>query len=236
MDTLGERVASERAAKGWTQAELAERVTRSGFRIGQAGIAQIERRGETEPKCIVQLAAALGVSLGWLQTGRGERYSFIGGGFAEPAVPAPQMPIQTVSAIPADGRRPDVPVWASAQAGDDGAMVLSDDPIDMIRRSERLAGVKNPFAFYVIGGSMSPAIEHGDQVVVNPSLPVRTGKDCVFIQDRPDGSMLALVKRMLRAGGDSWRVRQFEPARDFDLSRKKWSRAYVIAEIRRGGL
>src|SRR5579864_3677637 len=71
--------------------------------------------------------------------------------------------------------RPDVPVWASAEAGQDGAMVLVSDPIDYIRRSERMQGVKNPFAFYVIGASMSPAIEHGDQVVVNPVVPVRPG-------------------------------------------------------------
>ena len=63
MSTLGERVKEERKAKGWSQAELARRVTHAGYQITQGGIAQIERRGETEPKSIVQLATALGVSV-----------------------------------------------------------------------------------------------------------------------------------------------------------------------------
>jgi phage repressor protein C with HTH and peptisase S24 domain len=144
------------------------------------------------------------------------------------------MPSQSIQRLPETGARPDVPVWASAEAGQDGAMVLVNDPIDYIRRSERMQGVKNPFAFYVIGGSMSPAIEHGDQVVVNPVVPVRPGADCVFIQEDENGTMLALVKRLLRVSPDHWRVRQFNPPRDFDLPKKKWGRALVITEKRYG--
>lgn len=131
--------------------------------------------------------------------------------------------------------RPDVPLWASAAAGDEGAMVLVPDPIDYLRRSERMLNVRNPFAFNVLGTSMSPAIEHGDQVIVNPSIVARPGHDCVFIHEGPDG-MLALVKRLLRAGADQWRVRQFNEPRDFDLSRRKWARVHPIAEIRKAGV
>jgi hypothetical protein len=55
MTTLGERVKTERRAKGWSQAELARRVTKAGYSITQGGIAQIERRGDTEPKSIVRM-------------------------------------------------------------------------------------------------------------------------------------------------------------------------------------
>jgi phage repressor protein C with HTH and peptisase S24 domain len=132
--------------------------------------------------------------------------------------------------------QPDIPVWAAAQAGDDGALILVPDPVDYIFRSERMRGVRNPFAFQIVGSSMSPALEHGDQVVINPALLVRPGVDCVFIQQQRDGTFLALVKRLLRQTADNWHVRQFEPKRDFDLSKKKWLRAHVVAEIRRGGL
>jgi len=73
METLGDRVKAEREAREWTQAELARRVTRAGFKIGQAGIAQIERRGDSEPKCIVQLGIALGRTPRYLQTGKGPK-------------------------------------------------------------------------------------------------------------------------------------------------------------------
>ena len=130
---------------------------------------------------------------------------------------------------------PDIPLWASAAAGDDGAMVLVPDPIDYLRRSERMLRVRDPFAFNVLGASMSPAIEHGDQVIINPSIVARPGHDCVFIHEGAEG-MLALVKRLLRPSADHWRVRQFNEPRDFDLSRKKWPRVHPIAEIRKAGV
>ncbi|UYN96565.1 MAG: S24 family peptidase [Enhydrobacter sp.] len=130
--------------------------------------------------------------------------------------------------------RAEIPVWASAEAGAEGAMLLTAEPIDWIRRSERMMGVRNPFAFYVIGESMSPAIEHGDQVVVHPVLPPQPGRDCVFLHEGEDGQMLALVKRLLKSNATSWRVRQFNPARDFDLPKKKWAKALMIAEKRIG--
>jgi len=154
------------------------------------------------------------------------------GGFAEaPAQPgalaaAPMLPVFHPPG------RPDVPVWASAQAGEDGAIVLTPDPIDYIHRSDRMRGVKNPFAFYVVGTSMSPAIEHGTQVVINPSLPPMAGRDHVFIQDLPDGTMKAMVKRLIRSTERSWRVRQFNEPKDFDLLRTLWTKAYRITEKR----
>ena len=141
---------------------------------------------------------------------------------------------QMISAIPQSGDRPDVPVWASAEAGSDGAILLTTEPIDYIRRSERMQGVKAPFAFYVIGTSMSPAIEHGDQVVVNPTIPVRAGTDCVFIQEDANGTMLALVKRLLKTTTDHWHVRQYNPPKDFNLPKKKWAKALCITEKRYG--
>ena len=79
MTTLGERVKAERRAKGWSQAELARRVTKAGYSITQGGIAQIERRGDTEPKSIVQLAQALGLSVNWLQSVRGDKTAGVSG-------------------------------------------------------------------------------------------------------------------------------------------------------------
>ncbi|MBS0540983.1 MAG: LexA family transcriptional regulator [Proteobacteria bacterium] len=158
-------------------------------------------------------------------------------GYLKAAPPDPESPLgQAIQPLPVlAGDRADVPVWASAEAGSgDGAMVLTSEPIDYIRRSERMQGVRNPFAFYVIGTSMSPAIEHGDQVVVNPTLPVRAGGDCVFVQDDGNGNMTALVKRLLKSTADHWRVRQFNPPKDFDLPKKKWAKALAITEKRYG--
>jgi phage repressor protein C with HTH and peptisase S24 domain len=81
---------------------------------------------------------------------------------------------------------------------------------------------------------MNPAIEHGDQVIVNPSLLPTPGKDHVFLQTEEDGTILALVKRLLRVGATSWKVRQYNPEKDFELPKAKWAKALMITEKRMG--
>ena len=130
MTTLGERVKAERRAKGWTQVELAQRVTRAGYRISQGGIAQIERRGETEPKSIVQLAQALGVSVNWLQSNRGDKMQGTVPGEELSVVlgPSRRRPIGEAAPVPAAPLQ----VFASAEGGTDGAMILSNEPVAWI--------------------------------------------------------------------------------------------------------
>jgi len=217
MSELGDTIRAAREAKGMSQVALAAYfgISKSAVNQWESGknvpdqrkMAALAERLELDPALLVRLAG----------------------------IPAPgSVPAAVMSPVPNQPGRPDIPVWASAEAGSDGAMVLVNDPIDWIRRSERMQGVQKPFAFYVIGNSMSPAIEHGDQVVVNPSLLPTAGKDHVFLQTQEDGTILALVKRLLRVGATSWRVRQFNPAKDFELPKAKWSKALMISEKRVG--
>ncbi|MBM3648006.1 MAG: helix-turn-helix transcriptional regulator [Alphaproteobacteria bacterium] len=123
--------------------------------------------------------------------------------------------------------RADLPVYASAEAGS-GTIVITNEPIDFVRRPEPLLSVRDGYGCYVIGDSMGPAYEQGDLLLVHPGRPVRPGDDCVFVRDQGDGSYLALVKRLLRISAERWRVRQFNPAKDFDLDRGQWQRAQLI--------
>jgi transcriptional regulator with XRE-family HTH domain len=217
MSELGDAIRAAREAKHLSQVALAQYfgISKSAVNQWESGknipdqrkISALAEKLELDPALLVRLAG----------------------------LPAPGGSAQaTMSPVPSLPGRPDIPVWASAQAGSDGAMVLVNDPIDWIRRSERMQGVKAPFAFYVIGTSMSPAIEHGDQVVVNPSLLPTAGKDHVFLQTQEDGTILALVKRLLRTGSTAWKVRQFNPPKDFDLPKSKWAKALMISEKRVG--
>jgi transcriptional regulator with XRE-family HTH domain len=217
MSELGDTLRAAREAKGMTQVALAAyfNISKSAVNQWESGknipdqrkIAALAEKLELDPALLVRLAGI-------------------------PA--AGSTPAAVMSPVPSPPGRPDIPVWASAEAGSDGAMVLVNDPIDWIRRSDRMQGVQKPFAFYVIGTSMSPAIEHGDQVVVNPSLLPAVGKDHVFLQTQEDGTILALVKRLLRVGSTSWKARQFNPPRDFDLPKAKWGKALMISEKRVG--
>lgn len=65
----GLRVAEEREHLGFSQQELADRVSRLGYKISQTGIDKIEKRDTQRPKCLKELAAALGVTQEWLLNG-----------------------------------------------------------------------------------------------------------------------------------------------------------------------
>jgi SOS-response transcriptional repressor LexA len=123
--------------------------------------------------------------------------------------------------------RADLPVYASAEGGG-GAIIITNEPIDFVRRPEPLISVRDGYGCYVIGDSMSPAYEQGDLLLVHPGRPVRPGDDCVFVRDQGDGSQHALVKRLLRISPEKWRVRQFNPAKDFDLDRGQWQKVQLI--------
>lgn len=139
-------------------------------------------------------------------------------------------PTPNVQPILPDDRTLQAPleVWASAEGGEEGAMLITTGPIDYIPRPGGLPA-RGAFAVYLIGDSMSPAYEHGDQLYINPLIPVRSGVDCLFIHEQEDGTLLALAKRLVRPTADKWRVKQFNPPREFDLDRRKWGRAWMVA-------
>jgi phage repressor protein C with HTH and peptisase S24 domain len=121
----------------------------------------------------------------------------------------------------------DLPVYASAEGGG-GAIIITNEPIDFVRRPEPMLSVRDGYGCYVIGDSMSPAYEQGDLLLVHPGRPVRPSDDCVFVRDQGDGSQQGLVKRLLRITAEKWRVRQFNPAKDFDLDRGQWQKVQLI--------
>ena len=130
-------------------------------------------------------------------------------------------------AMPVDFRRKDMPLWAAAQGGDEGAMIINTSPIDWIPRPRELQ-VFDAFAVYLRGESMSPAYDEGDQLWIHPHLPPKSGDDCLFVKQVDATSFLGLVKRLVRASHDKWRVEQFNPRKEFDLDRRKWSKVWKI--------
>lgn len=126
---------------------------------------------------------------------------------------------------PAD--RADLPVYASAE-GSGGAIIITSEPIDFVRRPEPLLSVRDGYGCYMIGDSMSPAYEQGDLLLIHPGRPVRPGDDCVFGREPGDGTLHGQVKRLLRNTPEKFRVRQFSPARDFDLDRSQWTKVQLI--------
>lgn len=136
-----------------------------------------------------------------------------------PPVAAPQRP------APAGGAA-ELPVYASAQGGSDG-MSVTPEPIDWVPRPRPLQHVAKAYAVYVVGDSMDPAYRHGDMAFVHPSLPLLRGTDVMLLREE-NGQMVAMVKHLVSWNERHWRVRQFNPEREFQLSRQEWQQANVI--------
>ncbi len=153
------------------------------------------------------LAKVLGVSVEYLATGE--------------ANAAAGLAVVTTSTR-------DFPVYAAARGGDDGALVMDSTPIQYVARPDPLLTVTSGFGVYVIGDSMSPAYEQGDVALVHPGLPPRRGADVILVRSDAHGTPDALIKRLIGWNDEAWEVRQYNPPRDFTLSRAEWEVKTII--------
>jgi transcriptional regulator with XRE-family HTH domain len=217
---IGKRIESAMMRAGKKPVDIAKRL-----KITESAVSQWFAK-DTGPKSVrlSELASFLGTTVDYLIT---EHESSL---LAPPSPGAVGQPPMALSA-----GRPDLAVYASAAGGPEGAWVLSGDAIAWIHRDQRLVGVRDAFACYVVGESMFPAYEHGNLLLVNPAVPPNAGDDCLLIQEASDGSRYALIKRLVRFNSMSWTVKQWNPDKTFSLPRKEWQRALlVIGKYNRG--
>jgi SOS-response transcriptional repressor LexA len=120
----------------------------------------------------------------------------------------------------------DLPVFGTAQGGA-GALIVTDMAVDYVVRPAPLLRVRDGYGMIVAGDSMSPKIENGDTVLVNPHLPPRNGDTCIFRCHQEDGTVLAIVKKLRRSTDDTWYVSQHNPPKDFTLKRSEWQVCHV---------
>lgn len=121
----------------------------------------------------------------------------------------------------------DLPVYSSAEGGQ-GTMVVNTDPIEWVPRPWYLGNVRDGYAVLVVGDSMEPVFEAGDMAVVNPRLPPRKDKNVVLVSRESEGEFVATIKRLLGWTDKDWKLRQFNPRRDFTLSKKEWPKALRV--------
>lgn len=215
---IGKRIENAMIRAGKKPVDIAKRL-----KITESAVSQWFAK-DTGPKSVrlSELASFLGTTVDSLITDHEGSL----GGLPSAAMPPPMA---------LNAGRPDLAVYASAAGGPEGAWVLSGDAIAWIHRDQRLVGVRDAFACYVVGESMFPAYEQGNLLLVNPAVPPNAGDDCLLIQEAPDGARYALIKRLVRFNSTSWTVKQWNPDKTFSLPRKEWQRALlVIGKYNRG--
>lgn len=122
--------------------------------------------------------------------------------------------------------RADLPVQVAAEGGP-GEIIVSSDPVDYVQRPAPLANVRRAYGLIIVGQSMVPAYEPGDTALINPNLPTLGGHTYVFYAVRP-GEDRATIKWLVRASAEHWHVQQWNPKRQFKLSRREWAIAHRV--------
>lgn len=121
----------------------------------------------------------------------------------------------------------DLPVYAGAEGGPTGLQV-TPDPIDWVPRPRPLRNVPKAFAVYVIGDSMEPAYRHGDMVFVHPALPALRGDDVLLTKQGGDRELVAMIKHLVGWSDRDWKLKQFNPEREFQVSKTEWPQVHVV--------
>lgn len=125
----------------------------------------------------------------------------------------------------------DVPVLGYAECGSDGLFTLNQgDPVDFVRRPPGQMNRKGVYCIYAVGSSMEPAYEAGDLVYVDPHRPPKAGRDIVIqlAAKAAGGEQRYFLKRLVRRSGSKWRVKQFNPEKEFVLDDRDIAAVHLV--------
>lgn len=168
MASLSDRVRERRGELGLTQGQLATMISRLGHKVTQSAIDRIEQRDTKRPRCLPELAQALGVTQDWLLTGKHS---------------------DRERNIPGAGNVLELDVRAGAGGGGfaythlidvgHGMTINRDNAKDEVwaipasyLRNELKSSAQTIFIVEIMGDSMAPTLNPGDRVMVNASHTV----------------------------------------------------------------
>jgi len=207
---LGLRLRELRLERGMTMAALAERIG-----VTQPAISQWESGRERPGRETLQrLAGALGVTAEALALRAGAQ-----------SATATLSPLQ----LPAD-----VPVLGTAVGGDSGDFCFNGMVVDYVRRPQGVAQMRNIYALWVTGDSMAPWNRRGDLIYVTPTRPPVPGDHVVVelagVQAHEAGT--AMVKLLAGQTPTQYRLRQYNPERDFTIARMRVKAIHKVLSLR----
>jgi phage repressor protein C with HTH and peptisase S24 domain len=220
-----ERIEAKQAALGISDRELSLRA------VGKPDLLRDMRRRGGLPRGdrLAEIARVLGTTSDWLLNGGDE-------GAAEARAIAALQPVR--SEVIGSGLdetawrsltdvRP-VPLLGSAVGGhfdecDADQIELTElhlgEVLDYLARPPSLTGDEAAYAVTVVGDSMAPRFEPGEQAFVSPRAPVGIGDD-VIVQLKGDTGgeervTMVLIKRLVRRGAHTIELAQFNPPLTF---------------------
>jgi phage repressor protein C with HTH and peptisase S24 domain len=130
-------------------------------------------------------------------------------------------PVVIVDPEPPRARTTLVPVYAAAMGGE-GHVIIDFNPIEEARPPDELIRVRDSYGILIVGESMVPAYKPGDIAWVNPHKPIERETDVVLYHVPPNGEAEAIIKTLAGFTQRDWKLRQYQPPRDFTEARADW--------------
>lgn len=116
----------------------------------------------------------------------------------------------------------DLPIFGTAQGGQDGALIVSNVTVDWVARPAVLLRVRDGYGMIVGDDTMSPEHKAGSIALINPHLPPRVGDSCAFRGRTDEGVDLCLIREYRGQTETHWKVHQHHPAKDSSLKKSDW--------------
>ena len=211
----GQRIRERRKALGLDISELAEKLG-----VSQPAVSQWEI-GQTAPsrQKIAKLADILRVSITSLISDDEQLLQNVNN----------QAQSTQLASLPAD-----VPVFGVAVGGSEGDFRFNGQVVDYVRRPPGISNLRNVYALWILGDSMSPWNKNGDLIYVSPAKPPAAG-DYVVIQldDADDGDPgTAMVKLLVGKTPTQLKLAQHNPQREFNLPLAKIKSIHKVLSLR----
>lgn len=212
----GQRLRDRRKQIGLDVTELANAIG-----VSQPAVSQWEL-GITAPKrrLLGKLAQILKVSPAWLITDDDSPAGNAGG---------PPLMAGSVAGLALD-----VPVYGQAVGGSGGDFRLNGQVVDYVRRPPGIANLRNVYALWIMGDSMSPWNKDGDLIYVSPARPPVVGDHVVVqLQDQADGEPgIAMVKLLVGKTPTQLKLSQYNPSREFAVALSKIKSIHKVLALR----
>ena len=182
----------------------------------------VRKRGNARHDSLVKVLAAAGVSLADFEAGEVRVRTEVRGTGMSPQEVEEAWTLREAKLVPLLGT-----AFGGEWSGDSDVEMTElrlAEVLDYLARPPSLARDDEAYAVEIVGESMAPRFEPGEQVFVSPRAAVRPGDD-VIVQLRangdPEESDIAgqvtevLIKRLVRRTSSEVELRQFNPDKTF---------------------
>lgn len=142
----------------------------------------------------------------------------------------PQTDTGALKIIPTDepSGAKDLPIYGSEQRGE-GSLSITEHAVELVIRPNKLLKVEGAYGLIIAGDAMAPALRPRMRAYIHPNDPPRIEDWCLF-RSHSDASH-GLIREYRGETDAHWKVRQYNPARDYTLRKADWRAPHRVAMV-----